>query len=183
MSHGFSGTEVEWLASLVGPQGPPGESGEPGSGGAAGIRMVDTGFITSGPVTVTTTFTQLGTDLTLNAAVGDVLEVIPDLMAHTDGSDVQFEAATNVAGTDTNYWSTGDGTSRAPGGISSWYVPTGNYSGPRASAHYTVKAGDLVNGQVTVRFYGHVTGGTRTVLNSAVCPTRITLINRGPIIP
>ena len=36
VDHGFVGTEVEWLASLEGPQGPKGDDGAPGADGADG---------------------------------------------------------------------------------------------------------------------------------------------------
>lgn len=38
VSHGFKGTEQEWLDSLRGPQGPEGEPGTPGQRGADGER-------------------------------------------------------------------------------------------------------------------------------------------------
>jgi hypothetical protein len=41
VANGFSGTEAEWLSSLVGPQGDPGADGAPGADGVAGQDGTD----------------------------------------------------------------------------------------------------------------------------------------------
>lgn len=149
------------------------------AGGGTTIAIAGTGFITSGDVTVDTSFTQIGTDLTVDAAAGDILELTPDVMASgAAGSDIQFEAATRVDSADNRYWSSGTTTSRWPGGLPAWYASSGIYSGPRP-ARYVVNADDVVSGQVTVRFYGRMSGGTRAVLASASYPTRLWLTNLG----
>lgn len=145
------------------------------------LALADTGAITSGNVTVGTSFTQLGSDLTLAAAAGDVLEVDIDALCNNVGSDLQLEAATRVSAADVNYWSSGTGTSRWPGGIGRWYITTGDFSGPRGVARLTVAAGDLAAGQVTVRLYGRVSAGSRTVFASATYPLRWTLVNHGAV--
>jgi hypothetical protein len=40
MEGGFIGTELEWLASLIGPQGPPGVDGAPGAMGPQGLQGI-----------------------------------------------------------------------------------------------------------------------------------------------
>lgn len=150
------------------------------SGSSATVLHKDTGFITSGNITVTNgAFAQVGSDLTIAAAVGDVLVLTPELLADNAGADTQFEAATRVSGADTNYWSTGTGTSRWPGGLGGWYLQSG-FAHLGTAAPYTVQAGDIISGNVTVRFYGRSTGVTRTVFANTSYPVRITLYNYGP---
>lgn len=144
------------------------------------VNTADSGFITTGDITVDTSFTQLGPDLTLPAAAGDILELDPDVFCSSAaGSDIQIEAATRVSGADAGYWSSGTGTSRWPGGIGRWYAPSGTFNGPRGPARYTVQAGDVVAGQVTVRLYGRVAAGSRIVTANANYPLRWTLTNLG----
>lgn len=159
--------------------------GATGSTAAAGnhthartVSAADSGFITTGDISVGTGFTQLGTDLTVPAAAGDVLEVDADMLCNSTGTDMQIEAATRVSGADARYWSTGTGISRWPGGIGRWYVPS-IFTGPRGAAPLTVEAGDIAAGQVTVRLYGRVAAGSRTVFADATYPLRWTLTNLG----
>ncbi|RCG19124.1 hypothetical protein DQ384_38250 [Sphaerisporangium album] len=164
-----------------GPKGDPGEqgpAGPPGAGGGA-LATADTGYIDTGNITVGTAWTQLGPERTVAAATGDVLVLDPDLMANNAGSDLQLEAATRVSGTDTGWWSTGTTSSRWPGGIGTWYVPTGDFTGPRGGERYTVQPGDVTGGQVTVRLYGRVGAGSRTVFANATYALRWTLTNLG----
>lgn len=150
------------------------------AGGGPAVTHTDSGFIASGDISVPSSdFTQIGPALTIAATAADTLVLTPELLADNAGSDTQFEAATIVDGSNTNYWSTGTGTSRWPGGLGSWYLQSGfAHLGPAAS--YTVQADDIVDGNVTVRFYGRSTGATRTVFANASYPARITLYNYGP---
>jgi hypothetical protein len=151
-----------------------------GGGGAAAAQVhADTGFVTSGDVSATSgAFTQVGPDLTIDAAAGDVLVLEPDILC-TTGADTQFEAATRVSGADNRWWSTGTTSSRWPGGLAGWYVETGSQK-PGTPERYTVNADDVVNGQVTVRLYARSTGATRTVQANASYPARWALYNLGP---
>lgn len=149
---------------------------------AQGVRTADSGFVETGNIAVSTSFTQIGPDLTIDAAAGDVLEIATDFMCVNTGNDVQFDAATRVADTDTNWWSTGGSASRWPGGLGAWYVSSGSFSGPRSAPRYTVQAGDVVSGQVTVRLYGRCSGGSRTVNASATYPLRWWINNLGPVV-
>ncbi|MFG1873376.1 hypothetical protein ACGFIV_00885 [Sphaerisporangium sp. NPDC049003] len=164
-------------AGADGEQGPQGEPGPAGSGGS--LVMSDSGYITTGDVTCGTSFTQLGPDHVVAAAVGDVLQLNIDMMANVSGSDLQLEAATQVSGVDAIYWSDGTATGRWPGGLTSWYIPTGDYTGPRGPGQYVVQAGDVVAGMVTVRLYGRVTSGSRLVFANFVYAFRSWLTNRG----
>ena len=142
------------------------------------VTTADSGFIETGNVSVGTSFTQLGPDLAVPAAVGDVLELAPDMLCNNTGTDLQLEAVTRVSGADARYWSSGTGTSRWPGGIGNWYIPS-VFTGPRGGARLTVQAGDIAAGQVTVRLYGRVAAGSRTVFASSTYPLRWTLTNHG----
>lgn len=142
---------------------------------------MSTGFLTTGDVTATSgAFVQIGTDLTITAAAGDVLVLAPEALGDNTGADTQFEAATRVSGADTNYWSTGTSTSRWPGGLPAWYLPSSHFTPMAAPVPYTVQAGDIVSGQVTVRFYARSTGASRVISANANYPVRLTLYNYGP---
>jgi hypothetical protein len=149
-----------------------------GGGGTASVHKT-TGFITSGDVSATSAaFAAIGPDLTITAAAGDVLLLQPEVLCLT-GSDTQFEAATRVSSADVNWWSSGTGTSRWPGGLSGWYCEAGNMP-MNGAGRYTVQAGDVVAGQVTVRFYARSTGAARTVKADSNYPARWSLTNIGP---
>lgn len=152
-------------------------NGSPISGG--GVVSASTGFITSGDINVNTSFTQIGTDVTIAAAAGDVLALTIEALCANTGDDCQFEAATRVGGSDTNWWSTGGAASRWPGGLGNWYVQTGRFDGPRGSSIYTVQAGDVVAGAVTVRVYGRCPASARVVNANANYPVRWRLDNLG----
>lgn len=149
----------------------------PPSGGTS-VKTVDSGFITTGDITVGVAFTPIGPDLAIAAAAGDVLELAPELLVAAAGVDIQFEAATRTAApADNRYWSSGTPASRWPGGVGPWYIGSG-YGSPR-SVRYRVQADDVVTGFVTVRFYGRMSSGTRTVFANANYPLRTWLRNTG----
>lgn len=62
VANGFTGTETEWLASLVGPEGPQGPKGDPGTGSVNSVN----GDL--GPDIVIAVNGQTGTTITLDAA-------------------------------------------------------------------------------------------------------------------
>jgi hypothetical protein len=136
--------------------------------------------LTSGDVTVANGpgFTQVGVDLTIAAAAGNILAIDIEAMCATAGSDVQFEACTRVAAANLNFWSSGNTVSRNPGGIAGWYCSSG-FVGPRSRSYYTVQAGDIVGGNVTVRILGFGAGGSRVVNANASYPFRWALSNVG----
>lgn len=124
---------------------------------------------TAGDITITsTTFVAVNTglDLTLAAATGDILEIGITALITSTASSVAlfFDVATVVAGTVTNFFSTGTGTAAAdgiaglfsPGAISTNYNSTGSFQ-------YAAKAGDISGGNVTLRVMAkvdNVTGRT-----------------------
>lgn len=150
--------------------------------GTPTILTSGTGFVTSGNISVGSgSFTALGSAQTVAATTGDVLELVIDsLLCANTGSDVQFDAATRVAAADTNWFSSGTNTSRFPGGLGSWYVETSRFASPAPSARYTVQAGDVSAGQVTVQLYGQCAAGSRSVFANTSYPLRWWLVNLGP---
>lgn len=153
----------------------------PGGGGPAGTTVLveGTGFVDTGNVTCDDdSWTALGPDVTITAAAGDILELTPDFLVDSTGNDMQLDAVTIVADDDTTFWSTGTGTSRYPGGLGAWYMPSGYRCPP--PARYVVQAGDVVAGAVTVRLYGQVTSGLRNILATSSYPLRWWLTNLGP---
>lgn len=161
----------------TGPAGPAGETGPEGPQGPAGpagvIALADSGLITSGNITIDSSGWQaVAPDLTLTAQAGDVLELTVNAMCDTAGSDVLFDAATVVGGALRGYFSSDSTTQRSPGGLGSWYVETGKFIGPTAPGIYTVTAGDVVGGQVTVRLIAKAESGSRVVRRSEVFPLR-----------
>lgn len=152
------------------------------SHGTPTILTAGTGFITSGNLSVgTAAFLALGSQVSVTAATGDVLELFIDsLLCDTAGGDLQLDAATRVTGADTNWWSTGTNASRFPGGLGSWYVQAGRFDSPHAAARYTVQAGDVSGGAVAVQLYGRASGSARTVFANATYPLRWWVVNLGP---
>lgn len=142
-------------------------------------------FLTSGNITAANgTYTQIGSDLTIAAVVGDKLGVAFEALSEGPGSALQFDAATRNAGNsaDVNYWSSGTGVSRAPGGIAAWYLEafgTGKFNAPPGEAVYTVQAADVNAGIVRVRAYAFGTGSTRVIQANANYPFRWFLKNYG----
>lgn len=153
-----------------------------GGGGSSGAVHVTSGLITSGNLPAGSgAFTAIGPPLTIAAAVDDILVLTPELLC-LSGSDTQFEAATVVSAADVNYWSTGTGTSRWPGGLGVWYVEAGNVN-LGSGARYKVQAGDISSGTVTAQLYARSTGGTRTIGADTSYPLRVSLTNLGPVAP
>jgi|SRR5689334_6012629 len=150
-----------------------------GGGGGTTIFIVTTGPITSGDLTVSAgSFVQVGTDLTVQAAAGDVLQLVGDLVVNSSGAQMQFEAATRVSGADNRYWSSGTNTSLYPGGKPSWIVDPNLFHGPR-DGFYRVNADDVVAGNVTVRYYARVPSASRSIFQDASYPLQLWLINLG----
>lgn len=92
VKNGYTGTETEWLASLVGEQGPQGEQGPAGTSPSASVTQTDTGAtvtITDSSGTTTASLTNgttpvKGTDYWTSA---DKEEIIADLKSTTFSFD------------------------------------------------------------------------------------------------
>jgi hypothetical protein len=147
VANGFTGTQTQWLASLVGPQGP---KGDPGAGGGIVpvwyIDDLDAGIIhLSGPAADWTPVTGNGITIARDitgVAVGDVLELDANFLRI--GASMQLDARIVVAGTPVRYLSAADDTPATPGteGEPSWY---GGTSFKEATGTYSLRleAGDI----------------------------------------
>lgn len=160
-----------------------------GAAAAARVKKINTGAVTTGTVTATNglPFTQVFADLTIAAAVGDILGYKIEALLNNSGDTIIFDAATRSAvPADVNYFTSGTGTPLFNGGRPGWYhvlYGAGFFQPVSAEVEYTVKAGDIVGGNVTVRGYAAAdTGGGsgRGVFGSAAIPRRATLTNYGP---
>jgi hypothetical protein len=94
------------------------------------------------------------------------------------GGELYWNAATQVAGADLNYFGNGTNTWAHPAnGISSFFTPVNIFTGPRAARTYVVQAGDIVGGQVTVRVYARADNSARDVFLTAAQPGQTRLVN------
>lgn len=140
---------------------------------------------TAGNLTLnSTSWADVGlADLTIAAAAGDELKVELSSSANKGSAvGLVMDVATIVSGSPVNYLSTGGGASDFGNG--SWYIGGAVAGadqriagGPRP---YTVQAGDISGGNVTLRLRYRLTGaGTYTMFANATLPTDFWAINLG----
>lgn len=127
-------------------------------------------------------------DFVLAAQVGDVIEYSVNLVWGTEAIYGSLDVATIISGSAVNYFGQPGGASTANNGIAAWFGPPnyGSTYNPRAtgSAWYTVTAGDLANGAVTLRIMQCNSGAsTKTVFATAVNPLWLCAKNLGPVDP
>lgn len=113
--------------------------------------------------------------LTVDAVAGDLIEVQVNGFA-TPGASSSYpmDAATIVSGSVTNRF--GGGTS----GVSGWYAgSTAGLNPITGSAWYTIQAGDIVTGQVTISLLGNRDAGSNagTLNATANIPLGVAVIN------
>lgn len=158
----------------------------PVASGGASVKIVNSGPLTvGGNITVTNglPYTTIGTDLTMAAAIGDIIGITIEALCGDESPNLIFDAATRVAAADVNYFSSGTGTPLFNGARPGWYInPFGVNKFPPVTGEvrYVVVAGDISGGNVVVRSYAAGDGGSRTVIRSAAFPLRVWLTNYGP---
>lgn len=160
-------------------------SGGSSSGGGAvrvGRVTFSTGNISFTNVTAAT-FTELATltggpgtgglDLSVQAASGDLLVVVPSFLANPIASictDMQ-----TVAGL--RWVSTGTATGAAQG-VAGWFAGTPQYDSVTGSMPYTVQATDVSAGSVKFRTFVLATGaGTGNVFSNVSLPLSLFVYN------
>lgn len=117
-------------------------------------------------------------DLTIAAAAGDVLEYSVSLYANAGANSVVFDGATIVGVNPVNYLA-GDGSATSSG-IAGLFAQSGEAGGYGASVMYTVQAGDVSAGLVTVRLRARPANTTaRIIASSAATQLQIALRNWG----
>jgi hypothetical protein len=120
-----------------------------------------------------------GSDLTLDAQVGDTITVNAGAYVSSVSSAMFFDVASMVSGSPVNYWGGSGGSGDF--GITAWTVPSGGAAGIGGAWPRAISAGDLVNGKVTLRLLYR--GGGATVNASAGRPLMFMIDNIGPVAP
>lgn len=113
-----------------------------------------------------------GLDLTLaGVAAGSEIEFIPNFLVNSTGSvSFSFDVATIVSGSPVNYFGgSGGGTEN---GMVGWFVPaTAAFFSVSGAAFYTLQAGDISSGNVTLRLRVRAGSTTsRSILASTTNP-------------
>lgn len=124
----------------------------------------------------TPTWTDVtGSDLTLNAQVGDVFEIHANPFWVSNGTSKGYLTfATMNGSTRLNIYN-----NTAFGGVGAWFGPLETLDRTTSgSVFYTIVAGDIVSGQVTIRLMGATNTGSR---QAYVIP--IAVKNLGPVDP
>lgn len=127
----------------------------------------------AGDITVSgATYGEISSGLRLSIAAnpGDVLEYGLNAFSNpSGGSNGQFDAATlNGSNAIVNYFGCDGGATDSIGG---WLTVASTYGWLQGAAFYTVVAGDIFNGRVTVTLIGRMAGaGTTTIEADATNP-------------
>lgn len=120
------------------------------------------------------------TDLTLDAQIGDVVEVGISAAWSNEAQAGYLDVATIVSNAVVNYY----GTLAMPGiGISAWYGVQSSYSNIGGSFMRTLASADVSANTVTVRLRGKATGASKTLLATASDPVHFWAKNLGPVQP
>lgn len=150
-----------------------------GAGGGGAVAITDSGPITTGNVTAANgVLTHYPPDVTFPAQAGDRIMICVEAVAASTGAAVAFDAASRVSSADVNYVSSGNNTPLQPGTRGAWYLAAASHTQP-APVYYTIQAGDISGGTVTLRFYAAGDGNTRVINASSVLPGRIVVYNFG----
>lgn len=124
---------------------------------------------------------DVGLDAVLSAQVGDVLEASLSGLWSNENVAAALDAVTVVSGAFVNYLS---GAGSDGFGVQGWYAnPTGFNGSVGGAAFYTVVAGDLASGLVTIRLVGKMITTARTLVASATRPLAFSVKNLGPVDP
>lgn len=120
-------------------------------------------------------------DLVLAAQVGDEIEVACNGVYANEGVEAALNVATIVSGAPVNHVGPAAATDY---GLPGWYGAPSISSTIGAPALYTVVAGDLVGGAVTLRIrYQTKQAAVKTLYASAALPFRWHAKNLGPADP
>lgn len=129
---------------------------------ASGVVVSRRAVRTAGTLSVTsTTFTAADTalDLTMPAATGDIIEVAPNGLWGPEAITGEMDVATMVSGSPVNYVSGSNAR-----GVGGWSGPASQSESIGGPVQYTLVAGDISGGNVTLRLMVKVlTAGTKTL--------------------
>jgi hypothetical protein len=120
-------------------------------------------------------------DFVIEAQVGDDIEYGMNAYVDATGAaDVYFDVATIVSGAPVNYFNNGTATP-AVGGVSSWMCEPSIIKSMAGCVIYTVQAGDIVDGKVTLRLrYDESAAVARTLRADTTRPLHRYVKNLGP---
>lgn len=124
-----------------------------------------------------------GLDLTVEAQTGDVLKAYVDALWDNQAFIGCLNAVTVVSGTIVNYFGQNEPTTTSGYGLPAWYAPalTGLQWATGGSGRYTVQAGDVASGQVTVRLRARITTAGSRNLFATTLPFDFAVENIGPV--
>jgi hypothetical protein len=151
----------------------------------SGLRVADSGFISTGSggsdgyTSTGSDGTAIGSNLTIAASAGDILEITLNAMRADGGGELRIDACTIISGSPNRWASSGTTTKRA-GGYGGDYLQTGRFVGPTAPLWHTVNADDIVGGNVTISVRAITdSGGDVVVRANDVFGARIIVRNLG----
>lgn len=159
-------------------------TGVPGVGGGSGSVASASATYTGGNITTTTpagnkiAVSSTNLDVTVAAVAGDILEyTVAMVVGNTSAGELRFDGVTIVSAAFTNYLSGGTATTGAMSGLYS--VPSEGTASKASTIHYTVQAGDISGGNVTVRLVYNPAANAKTIFAQTNYPIQVTLKNLG----
>jgi hypothetical protein len=117
-------------------------------------------------------------DITLDAIEGDIIAIHANGAWAATGAASYLDVSTQVSGSPVNYVSTGTGTA-ATSGVSGWQGVASVSTPFGGTILYTVQAGDLSGGTVTLRLRAAVSSGSRDLAASSGTPLFFSAQNLG----
>ena len=124
-----------------------------------------------------------GLDLTLNASVGDVIEVAFSAIWSSQAVEGPLDVVTVVSAAPVS--SFGSGAAVVAGthyGVTAWFGAPGITSSVGGSAFYTLLSGDVSGGTVVLRLrYRTITAANKTIFAYAPIPMVVSAKNHGPV--
>ena len=144
------------------------------------------GNLTLTGTTTYSTLTTVGTaaDLTLNASAGDVIQAGAFMSLDNAAVLLNFDWVTVVGGTVTNSFTLNGAAPAANVNLntSGFFVPNGVSWAINGSQNYTLVAGDISTGTVTLRFrYSMAAATNRTIFADSTRPMQLWSRNHGPV--
>lgn len=147
---------------------------------AKGVTYTDRKDYMAGSITMNSTSfasVQAALNLTLTAVAGDVVMVGFSAQFSNENVDVYFDACSLVSGSPVNYLSNGSGTPPTSG-YGAWYLPPAHYYGMGGPILYTLQAGDISAGTVTIQVcYRTVSATNRTIYGGTNTPITSWAVN------
>ena len=121
-------------------------------------------------------------DLTLAASSGDVIEASISLLWGNEAVTGYLDVVTVVSGSPVNALSTGAAPAAGDLGVLCWYGTASILIPAGGSIFYTLAAGDISGGNVTLRLrYRTLTAANKTVYGGATTVQQFAARNHGPI--